>query len=358
MVAALILTLVLIVPELMMLFYRTSYFSPDKWHHFPPSGHHMPPFATSSPFPLRHYAHTVKDLVFFFCMSFSLLMYNTFRLHAGERSSAKKPNHRLLSSAVENILLCLLFFLFYTSTEYQPFRKPDGMLMLRCAVVAIVSYLFVYILLLIRHRQQMMLENEQLNTQNIQVRYEALAGQVNPHFLFNSLNTLSSLIREHQSENALKYINKLSDIFRYSLYANHRSVKTLREELEIIDAYRYLLEIRYGESFSMNLRIDEKYKQWLLPNLSLQPLLENAIKHNEVSAESPLSIDIYTTDEDCLVVSNRIRKKLDDCRNTCGIGLKNLNRRYQLLFSKEAVIENDGIRFTVKLPLINEDSGL
>jgi sensor histidine kinase YesM len=346
-VTASILTLILAVPELVMLLHRMNHFGPVEWRH-------APVFGDSLPF--NNYLHTVKNFVFFFVMSFAMLMYNTFRLHAKDRRRTKKPNRRLLLLILEDLLLCLLFFALYAFLDDRPFHKPDGILILKCAVVAMVSYLFVYILLLIRYRQQMMLENEQLNTQNIQVQYEALAGQVNPHFLFNSLNTLSSLIREHQDENALKYINKLSDIFRYALYANHQNIKTLREEMEIIDAYRYLLRIRYEDNLSLNIRVDEKYNSYLLPNLSLQLLLENTIKHNEVSEDMPLLIDIYTDGNDRIVVSNRIRQKWSDNPNTRGIGLKNLSKRYQLLFSKDITVENDGVRFTVKLPLINENS--
>ncbi|MDR2773970.1 MAG: histidine kinase [Tannerella sp.] len=365
-VAAVILTLILVVPELVTRLYGANYFGHAEWYHDSPARHHFPPVRRQAPafdgwlpFPsFNSYLHTAKNLVFFFVMSFALLMYNTFRLYTKDRRVAKKTNRTLMYLILEDMLLGLLFFVLYTFLDDRPFHKPDGILMLKCAVTAMVSYLFVYILLLIRHRQQVMLENEQLNTQNIQVQYEALAGQVNPHFLFNSLNTLSSLIREHQDENALKYINKLSDIFRYVIYADSRSIKTLREELEIIDAYRYLLQIRYEDNLLMNIRIDEKYKPYLLPNLSLQLLLENTVNHNEVSADKPLIIDIYTTGDDRIAVSNLIRQKWDNNSDRHGIGLKNLNRRYQLLFSKDIVVENNGERFTVRLPLINENSGL
>jgi hypothetical protein len=366
--AALILSLLLAVPEFVTFPYRTGPISPAERHHTPPDHYRVPPAQRHAPLPdtppeaafFRNfgYLHTVKNLVFFFCMSFVMLAYNTFRLHAVDRRRTKKQHAKLLLPVLEDLLLCLLFFALHTWFDDRPvFRRLDGILALKCTVVAIVSYLFVFILLLIRHRQQVMLENEQLNTQNIQMQYEALASQVNPHFLFNSLNTLSALIREHQDENALKYINKLSDIFRYTLYASNQSLKTLQEELEIIDAYRYLLKIRYEDSLSFRFRIDEKYRSYLLPNLSLQLLIENTIKHNEVSADRPLVIDIYTTGDDRIAVSNRIQQKWNDSHSP-GIGLKNLNKRYRLLFTKEITVENDGVHFTVKLPLIHENSGL
>jgi LytS/YehU family sensor histidine kinase len=259
----------------------------------------------------------------------------------------------------ENIALCFLFFTSYALWgDDRPFGAVfNGVHILKCFIVTVISYLFVYNLQLTSHRQQVVIENEKLKTQNIQVQYEALAGQVNPHFLFNSLNTLSSLVREHQEKNALMYINRLSDIFRYVLDENNQSIKTLQEELKMIDSYRYLLKIRYENSLCFNVRIDEKYKSYLLPNLSLQPLLENTVKHNETSEDNPLVIDIYTTGDDQIVVGNRIQKKWNDDKSS-GIGLKNLNSRYQLLFAKDIIVENDGLYFTVKLPLINKDSGL
>jgi hypothetical protein len=324
----------------------------------PPALHHAPPFAPQ-PGPLFNNldnAMMIKNFVFFFCMAFLLLMYNTFRLFGGDQNRTKKSNPKLWILIPENIVLCSLFLISYALWSDRPFGAVfNGVHILKCLIVAIISYLFVYNLLLVNHRQQIVIENEKLKTQNIQVQYEALAGQVNPHFLFNSLNTLSSLVREHQEKNALMYINRLSDIFRYVLYENNHSIKTLREELDMIDSYRYLLEIRYENSLCFNVRTDEKYESYLLPNLALQPLLENTVKHNEASEDKPLIIDIYTTADDRIVVRNRIQQKWND-NKLPGIGLKNLNNRYQLLFAKSIIVENDGLHFTVKLPLINKDS--
>jgi sensor histidine kinase YesM len=344
-----------------------NYAAPPELHHRrmnhpePPEMHRLTaPFAPppGPSFYKFNNSTMIKNFTFFFCMAFALLMYNTFRLLGRDKNRAKQFNSKLWILIPENVLLCFLFIMSYALVDDRPSGALfNGLHLLKCVIVTVISYLFVHNLLLANHRQQIVIENEKLKTQNIQVQYEALAGQVNPHFLFNSLNTLSSLVREHQEANALKYINRLSDIFRYVLYENNQSIKTLREELEMIDSYRYLLKIRYENSLCFNVRIDEKYKSYLLPNLSLQPLLENTVKHNEASEDKPLVIDIYTDDNDQIIVRNRIQQKWIE-NKLPGIGLKNLNNRYQLLFAKDVTVENDGVHFTVKLPLINSNSGL
>ena len=136
-------------------------------------------------------------------------------------------------------------------------------------------------------------EIERLRFENLQSRCDALANQVNPHFFFNSLNGISSLIRKKNDENTLTYVNQLSDIFRYILQSDRKGVVTLREELEFIQSFRYVMEVRFANKLSFTIDVDEAQKDVLtLPVLSLLPLVDNVTVHNRIDSEHKMDISI------------------------------------------------------------------
>ena len=192
-----------------------------------------------------------------------------------------------------------------------------------------------YIIHLILKQQQMAVENQQLRTESISNQYEALKNQLNPHMLFNSLNTLQSLIREFP-DRAMNYTRELSKVLRYTLQGNESQLVTLREELTFAEAYIFLMKMRYEENLSFEIRTEEQSSCYLIPPMSLQVLIENAIKHNEISNLHPLSIHIYTQG-DSLIVSNPVQPKRTDSAGT-GIGLDNLAKRYHLLMQRQVEI--------------------
>lgn len=198
----------------------------------------------------------------------------------------------------------------------------------------------------------MELEMEQLKTEKIQTSYNALMGQINPHFLFNSLNGLNSLIQNDEKERTLTYLGELSNVFRYILQSNNKETVTLAEELEFVKAYTYLLGVRYEGKLFFSIQADQKLLLWYLPILSILPLIENAVKHNTISKQSPLRIDIYTTADNELIVSNHIQPKIEE-DSKGGLGLKNLWGRYRLLTGKDIAISNRNEYFKVTLPLLN-----
>ena len=209
-----------------------------------------------------------------------------------------------------------------------------------------------YIIHLILKQQQMAVENQQLRTESISNQYEALKNQLNPHMLFNSLNTLQSLIREFP-DRAMNYTRELSKVLRYTLQGNESQLVTLREELTFAEAYIFLMKMRYEENLSFEIRTEEQSSCYLIPPMSLQVLIENAIKHNEISNLHPLSIHIYTQG-DSLIVSNPVQPKRTDSAGT-GIGLDNLAKRYHLLMQRQVEITTDRGLFRVRLPLLNPD---
>lgn len=199
-------------------------------------------------------------------------------------------------------------------------------------------------------RHQTMIANQELMKENIKTRYEALKNQLDPHFLFNSLNTLNGLIGM-DDEKAHEYVDNLSSVFRYTLHS--KSICTLDEEIEFVNAYIDLLKIRYGENLVIHYNIEEKYKHYYLMPVSIQLLVENVIKHNTISAKKPLFILIETTENDSIRVQNLVNPKLKDTSDG-GVGLANLAKRYSILFQKQIIITHKEGTFTVEIPLISQ----
>lgn len=206
-----------------------------------------------------------------------------------------------------------------------------------------------YMIHLIRKSQQVSVENEQLRSENLVNQFEALKNQLNPHMLFNSLNTLRSLIRE-TPDKAQDYLQELSRVLRYTLQGNECMSVTLREEMEFVSAYNFLLKMRYEENLEFDIRIEEEAETLLLPPMSVQLLIENAVKHNEISNRHPLVIRVCTTGKQ-LTVSNPIQRK-KTASGGLQIGLANLAKRYSLLFKEEIEVREDNNTFIVIIPLI------
>ena len=230
-------------------------------------------------------------------------------------------------------------------------RMLDYMLLLKCSFAVVVSMLFAHIYVLISQRQAIVLENERLKNENLTTRYNMLVGQINPHFFFNSLNSLAMLVRERQDDKALTYIDQLSYTFRYIIQNGQSTLMTLGEELKFIEAYGYLFKIRYADKLFFDIDVEEKYRDWTLPALSLQPLVGNAVKHNTITKSKPLHISIRTVDG-WLEVSNPKVPKLEPEPST-GIGLENLRNRWHLITGRDIEVIDDGRTFTVRMPLHN-----
>jgi hypothetical protein len=194
------------------------------------------------------------------------------------------------------------------------------------------------------------LEAEQLKRENLQTQLDSLKTQINPHFLFNSLSSLVSLIMEDQKR-AVAFTEELSAVYRYLLQANSATLTTLREELQFAAAYYSLLQNRFEDSIRMTIAVEEEALDLLIPPLSLQLLLENAVKHNATLPEDPLSITIENRDQ-YLVVSNSLHAKNSTVLSN-KVGLKNIFAKYELLNQPGIVVEKTATHFIVKLPLIN-----
>jgi LytS/YehU family sensor histidine kinase len=197
--------------------------------------------------------------------------------------------------------------------------------------------------------QRILFENQTLAAENIKNRYEALKNQLNPHFLFNTLNTLDGLIG-FGNEKAHVYLQNLSSSFRYVI--QNKEITTLKEELTFAETFTYLMKIRYGDNLNIWYAIDEKYNSFYIMPLTLQLLIENAVKHNVIDDEQPLTIFVETTENDTIKVSNTIQRKIHiDAGER--VGLTNLVERYRLLFGVDVLIAKNGV-WEVEIPLIEK----
>ena len=219
--------------------------------------------------------------------------------------------------------------------------------------ILLTVLLTMLLLHLFDKKQEMKLEYEKIKVKQLQSSYNALMGQINPHFFFNSLNGLNSLIRAGEQEKTLEYLEGLSNVFRYILQSNHKTLVSLDEELQFVKAYTYLLGVRYEHKLFFSIQVEETYLRKKLPILSLLPLIENAVKHNVISKRHPLQIQIYTKSDNWLVILNSIRPKMEETVGH-GIGLKNLRERYRMLTGRNIQIANANGCFEVFLPLLNE----
>jgi LytS/YehU family sensor histidine kinase len=176
-----------------------------------------------------------------------------------------------------------------------------------------------------------------------------LREQLDPHFLFNNLNTLSYLV-ENKSSNAPVFVDELSKYFRYSLQSRNLEFTELKNELQQAERYIHLLKIRYGNKLVVLWDIKESMTEYFISNHSLQLLLENITKHNIISDEHPLFVEIKTT-SDSLIVKNNLQPKMGNIEST-GLGLKNIDERYHLLYKKHIKVSQTSDSFCVELPLL------
>lgn len=208
-----------------------------------------------------------------------------------------------------------------------------------------------WILFVERTRAKQIAEN--LQTELSQIKFEVLKSQINPHFMFNSLNVLSGLINKDVKK-AQQFIDEFSHIYRYVLETIEQPVATVGKELDFTRSYLFLQQIRYGNDLSYSINIPADYLDLLLPPLSLQVVLENATKHNIVNETKPLCIDIFN-DGPFLVIKNNIQPKISKGIST-GLGLKNLVKRYAMISDKEPVFLVETNHYLAKLPLINPET--
>jgi sensor histidine kinase YesM len=195
--------------------------------------------------------------------------------------------------------------------------------------------------------RQTAIDAERFKKESAAAKFESLRSQVNPHFLFNSLNVLTNLVYEDQDK-AAKFIKQMSDVYRYLLETKDKEIVPLEEEKKFLTSYLFLQQIRFGDKLKLTISIDNE--KGMIPPLVLQMLVENAIKHNIIAEDKPLHIAIYMQ-PGYIVVQNNLQKKNILVEDSTGIGLDNICKRYEFLTDRKVEVI-DGEKFTVRLPLI------
>ncbi len=267
------------------------------------------------------------------------------------------PGRRILIQ----LLLCLIFssvtiyfsmLLFNKYVCEFPVEAKD-----KFVIVAVIIGILVSIILLsieigsqfFRNWKRSLVEVEKYKTESLQAQLQNLKDQINPHFMFNNLSVLSSLVYKDQDK-AVDFINQLSKVYRYVLDSRNNELVSLKEELVFIESYLYLLKIRFHNSLIIQMNIQEEFKNLVLPPMALQTLVENAIKHNEVSEEFPLTLSIEI-ERNKIVVRNNLQLRTSP-EASCKTGLKNIKERYNYFTKEQVEIEETKSVFLVRLPLL------
>ena len=263
------------------------------------------------------------------------------------RFNLQMISYWLIAIAVFNGLR-LVYVVFFSSKQFILF-VDEVTIALFSAIAIFMLNIIDFGLILMRQSRDSLAQAEKYKKESAEFEFEMLQAQINPHFLFNSLNTLSSLVYEDADRSA-EFIRKLSDVYRHVLDARQKDLISLREELSFIESYIFLLELRFENKLKIDVRIDENLLDQKIAPLTLQLLIENAVKHNIASDSKPLSVDIYN-DADHIIVENPLHPKTVKEKGN-NMGLRNISSRYNALCGNEVGIYNTYGAFTVKIPII------
>lgn len=270
--------------------------------------------------------------------------------------SRKRIITLLIGCMIVTILIRYANVWFYDKTLFWGYIFPsEGYLYsIFVGLLYVVIVAGIYEGLYYFHKSKQLLEEkEALKRENLQTQLDSLKAQINPHFLFNNLSSLSSLIVEDQ-EKAVTFVNELSSVYRYLLQANEKNLVPLKKELDFLKDYYHLLKTRFGEGVNLEIEVKEDQQNYLLPPLTLQLLLENAVKHNTVLPEKPLMIRMYADEGDNLVVVNNLQKKNMAVQSN-KLGLKTIVSKYKLMNKGPVLIKETGSVFQVMIPLIKNN---
>ena len=333
-------------------------FTPDQLTQPPFDAKQLPP-----PFlpPFHHHPHisfAIKQILFNFLLAFILYIIN-FYIYA---KTTLTPKKRIIWSIAISIITTTFFCI--TSIHTDVYLRtlhghhPMGPRMIelvrssitRDGIVGVISVFSALLMFYIRKQEIVRIENEMLISENLRSQYNALTSKLDPHFLFNSLNTLKALIKSNP-EKAQEYTQQLSEIFRYTI--NHKDTISLKEEIDFCYAYSNMMQIRYENSLNIIYNVNPEYLELQILPFSIQTLIENAIKHNTISTRNPLTIEIICDNIEYIIVQNRKNPKKTP-EQTNGLGLKNLNDRYKYKTQQEIEIANLEDIFAIKIPIIKQ----
>lgn len=297
----------------------------------------------------------------FFILAFNILGFSTLRLSSWMNNQYTLNIRKRWKIVAIYIAVVILFLLLNYSLLVMAkllagtnsvFTFPNGgwRILITVWLVELVIVGLILANRSIQNTLKLQQEAAQLQKENNTARYTALQNQLNPHFLFNCLNTLIAEI-EFEPGNAVRFTKNLSSVYRYVLQCQDKTLVSLMEELEFMKSYLFLHEVRLGDCITCNCQIPSTYYDCMIAPLTLQLLVENVIKHNSITPGKPMQIDIGIKNN-YLIVSNPIHPKKSV--QSSGVGLKNLSNRCKLMLGEEIGIQKENGFFTVKIPLLYE----
>ncbi|WP_136468124.1 2TM domain-containing protein [Flagellimonas onchidii] len=303
-----------------------------------------------------------RDIIISLIFSFGLTAVNSYYYDGMNirYSWEKNPRKRLWFGAVGALILTVITFgllrylihFYYTGNSFLEFlrrEKPDSYII--AITITIIASLFTHAFYFYRALQKKEVKKQKIIAGTASARFDALKNQLDPHFLFNSLNVLTSLIEE-DTDQAQKFTTSLSKVYRYVLEQKNKDLVTVDEELNFARTYVRLLKMRFEDSIVFEIPEKSGDPNAKIVPLSLQLLLENAVKHNVVTASKPLHIKVMEEDR-MLVVHNNLQEK-QVVKKSSGVGLQNIKQRYGILTDREVVISKTNSEFSVGLPMLTE----
>ncbi len=261
---------------------------------------------------------------------------------------------QLLSTSIYTITTIYLSLFLYNTFVCKLSPEQQGNFLYPSLIIGLLTAFIILSVELSRqffkNWKESLLEVEKYKTESVAAQLQNLKSQLNPHFLFNNLSVLSSLVYLDQDK-AVEFINQLSKVYRYLLDNKNNELISLKEEMKFMESYFYLLKIRFGENIHFNVEIDNKSYDKCIPPLSLQILVENAMKHNQISSLKPLYISIESIN-DTLKICNNLQLR-EVYEPSSKIGIANIKVRYSYFTEKEIELLNKDNQFCVLLPLLS-----
>ena len=278
-------------------------------------------------------------------MIVSILLYLLWHILWNLWDGNKRYHKRWVISALVLLIMMISIGLYISEFTFK------WQLVARMLMASILFLAIQYALRTQQNISRLLVEKEQIQTENYRTQLKALHTKIDPHFLFNSLNTLRSMVR-HKHEHSEKFIISLSDFYRQNLKHNENTTLDLAQELSVMQSFLFLMKSRNENAVALNIEIDSDLFSYHLPTLALQSVVENCFKHNSMTARSPLTIGIRNTEDKYIEVTNNIQPKISDA-DPSGLGLNLLRRRYELMNVQNGlIIHETEDAYVVKLKLI------
>lgn len=293
-------------------------------------------------------------IITFFAWEFSRIIHPFFRKFIPEEQKSIRQHVYFFAAGLAGSLslTALTVILFEQLIDHIPihFNTPLKLTLTYTSLITLLFHLLHVIVFYMQQYKSKQLEAEELLRINAQAQLQTIKSQVNPHFLFNNLNVLSTLVLQNNRD-ANHFIDAFSKVYQYILQTQDQELVELEKELSFLQPYMYLLQKRFPEGILITTDIDERWKKSFVVPASLQMLVENAIKHNIISAQKPLMIKLHANGTPELEVSNNLQLKMNR-EASSSIGLNNINKRYELITGKQIRVLDGPDYFRVSIPLI------